>query len=117
MVRGYVNSPAFDRAEYLLKEPTDSDESNLQKLLRGRIDLAVIDWHTARHLIENRIPRGIGRLEPLEPPLQVKPLYLGVSKQVPGYRSVVADFNRAISDLSSEGALEQIRRKHDIEAP
>ncbi len=117
VVRGYVNSPAFDRAEYLLKEPTDSDESNLQKLLRGRIDLAVIDWHTARHLLENRIPQGIGRLEPLEPPLQVKPLYLGVSKQVPGYRSVVADFNRAISDLSSEGALEQIRRKHDIEAP
>ena len=117
VVRGYVNSPAFDRAGYLTKEPTDNDESNLRKLLRGRIDLAVIDLYTARHLLEHRIPGGAGRLEPLEPPLQVKPLFLGVSKRVPAYRTVVADFNRALSGMTSEGVLEEIRRKHHIDAP
>jgi ABC-type amino acid transport substrate-binding protein len=117
VVRGYVNSPAFDRADYLLKEPTDSDESNLRKLLRGRIDLAVIDLHTARYLLQNRLSRGVGRLEPLEPPLQVKPLYLGVSREVPGYRAVVADFNRSIAGMSAEGVLEEIRSRHGVGAP
>lgn len=117
VVRGYVNAPAFDRAEDLIKEPTDSDESNLRKLLRGRIDLAVIDRHTAGHLLENRISEGIGRLEPLGPPLQVKPLYLGMSMEVPGHQAVVSDFNRALARMASEGMLEEIRRRHGVAPP
>jgi ABC-type amino acid transport substrate-binding protein len=117
VVRGYVNTPALDRADYLLKEVTDSDESNLRKLLRGRIDLAVIDRHTAEHLLENRLPHGIGRLEPLGPPLQVKPLYLCVSTRIPEHGTVVADFDRALDRMTSEGVLEEIRRKHGIGAP
>ncbi|MCF8061123.1 MAG: transporter substrate-binding domain-containing protein [Deltaproteobacteria bacterium] len=117
VVRGYVNSPAFDQAEYLLKESTDSDESNLRKLLKGRIDLAVIDLYTARHLLENRIPKGLVHLEPLEPPLEVKTLHLAVSRRLPGYRAVVADFNRALSRLSSDGTLEEIKTRQGIHAP
>lgn len=117
VVRGYVNAPAFDKAQYLQKEPTDSDESNLRKLLKGRIDLAVIDRYTARHLIDTRLPHAADRLLPLDPPLQIKPLYLGVSKQIPAYRTIVADFNRALSEISAAGVLEDIKRKNDIHEP
>ncbi|MFO7785349.1 MAG: transporter substrate-binding domain-containing protein [Desulfatiglandales bacterium] len=117
VVRGYVNSPAFDKAGYLQKEVAESDESNLQKLLKGRIDLAVIDKYTARYLIETRIPQAAGRLLPLDPPLQIKPLYLGVSKKIPGYRTIVADFNRALSEISSEGIVEAIKKRSGIHEP
>jgi polar amino acid transport system substrate-binding protein len=117
VVRGYVNSPAFDRAGYLQKEATDSDESNLRKLLKGRIDLAVIDRDTAAHLIETRIPGAAGRLVPLDRPLQVKPLYLAVSKNIPGYSTIVADFNRALEEMSSEGLLQAIKERHGIRGP
>ncbi len=117
VVRGYVNSPAFDRAGYLLKEVADSDESNLRKLLKGRIDLVVIDRHTARHIIETRIPHVADRLISLEPPLQVKPLYLAVSKKIPGYRTIVSNFNRALSETTSEGLIEAIKNKSGIHEP
>ena len=117
VVRGYVNSPAFDAADYLEKEPTTSDESNLRKLYRGRIDLAVVDLYTAQHLLETRIPQARAALEHLDPPLQIKPLYVGVSREIDGYASIVADFNTSLRVLSENGTLERIREKHGLGTP
>lgn len=117
VVRGYVNSPAFDAATYLEKEPTTSDESNLRKLFRGRIDLAVIDLYTSQHLLETRIPQAREALEPMGPPLQIKPLYVGVSREVEKYASMVADFNKSLRILSENGALESIKQRHGLSAP
>lgn len=117
VVRGYVNAPAFDEAAFLRKEAADSDESNLRKLLKGRIDLAVIDRHTARHLIATRIPEAAGRLVPLAPPLQIKPLYLGVSRRISRHDAIVEDFNRSLSEARSDGTLNAIQRKHGVGQP
>lgn len=117
VVRGYVNSPAFDAADYFEKEPTTSDESNLRKLYRGRIDLAVVDLYTAQHLIETRIPQARDALEHLDPPLQIKPLHVGVSRELDGYASIVADFNTSLRILSEDGTLESIRKRHGLSAP
>lgn len=117
VVRGYVNSPAFDAAAYLEKEPTNSDESNLRKLYRGRIDLAVVDLYTAQYLLEDCIPEAREALEPMDPPLQIKPLYVGISREVDGYASIVAAFNRSLRFLSENGALEAIRKRHGLSAP
>jgi len=117
VVRGYVNSPAFDAATYLEKEPTTNDETNLLKLYRGRIDLAVVDLYTAQHLFETRISEARDVLEPMNPPLQIKPLYVGVSRNIEGYATIVKDFNRSLRALSENGTLESIRRKYGLGAP
>lgn len=40
---GYTYSPDFASAPYFTREPVDTHEQNLRKLLRGHIDLALID--------------------------------------------------------------------------
>ncbi|MFM8455093.1 MAG: substrate-binding periplasmic protein, partial [Gammaproteobacteria bacterium] len=43
VVRDYVNTEVFDKANYLKKEESVSDENNLRKLSNRRIDFVVID--------------------------------------------------------------------------
>jgi len=112
VVRGYVNSPAFDAADYLKKEFTNSDESNLRKLLKGRIDLVVIDKYTAEHLIKRAIPEGLNQLESLEPYLQVKQLYLAVSRRVSGYQQMLEAFNYGLRQITEDGSIKKIMKKH-----
>ena len=82
VVRGYVNTPEFDAADYLRKDIANSDELNLRKLLKGRVDLVVIDKFTAQHILSTAIPEGVDAIEFLEPHLQEKPLYqVMVAKQ------------------------------------
>jgi polar amino acid transport system substrate-binding protein len=62
VVAGYVNTPDFDAmVEYrqLWVEPVMDDETNLRKVLEGRIDLAVIDQHVFNWILRSsRFFRG-----------------------------------------------------------
>ncbi len=111
VVRGYVNTPAFDAADYLDKRLVNSDKQNLLKVLTGRIDLAVIDKYTALQIIETSIPKAEGKLDFLEPPLQVKPLYVGFCRK-PGYRKRLEAFNRALKEMKSQGVIRSIYAGH-----
>ena len=112
VVRGYVNSPEFDAADYLTKDIANSDEINLKKLLKGRLDLVVIDKFTSQSILNKIIPEGRDVLECLKPHLQVKPLYLAVSRKVEGYQHIVKDFNYGLKQISDEGLIKKIMQKH-----
>lgn len=114
VVRGYVNSQAFDDADYLLKEEANSDEINLKKLGHGRVDLIVIDRYVARHLLATRLPQLAGQLEFMEPPLEYKPLYLAFSKQHPNWQRYLSAFNTALAAMREDGSLQAILRDNQI---
>lgn len=83
MVRGYVNREDFDADRSLTKDAVTNDWQNLEKLLRGRIDLAVVDRYTGYHLLARNVPALKDRLVFIEPPLEVKLLYVLVPKDTP----------------------------------
>ncbi len=112
VVRGYVNTKAFDEADFLEKDETVTDEQNIQKLLARRVDLIFIDQYVARHLLETRIPQGKGELTFLEPPLETKPLYIAFSKRAPDQAKKREDFNAGLDRIRKSGALQAILRKH-----
>jgi polar amino acid transport system substrate-binding protein len=116
VVRGYVNTAAFDAADFIAKKIVNSDKQNLLKVLTGRIDLAVIDMYTAQHIIDTAIPQARGKLDFMMPPLDIKPLYVGFSKSRPGYHKRLEAFNQALKELSNKGIISQIYTKHRFHA-
>ena len=113
IVRGSRNPPGFDAAE-LKTEVANSDKLNLTKLAKERVDLILIDRGTAKHIISNELATYEGQLESIEPPLEVLPLYLLISKKIAGYEKKVDDFNRGLKMLQDEGGVQAILQKHGM---
>lgn len=108
VVRGYVNREDFDRADYLHKEVVTHDWQNLEKLLRGRLDLAVVDRYTGYHLLARHAPALRERLEFIEQPLAVKPLYVLVPRSRLDGQQLNARIDRSLRTLHRSGRIEQM---------
>lgn len=114
VVRGYLNTKAFDDATFLFKDEAVTDEQNLQKLIAKRVDLIFIDQYVARHLIDTRFPWVRDDLAFLEPMLETKPLHVAFSRRAADREQKVKDFNEGLAKLQRSGALKAILRRHGI---
>ncbi|MGC4008574.1 MAG: transporter substrate-binding domain-containing protein [Pseudomonas sp.] len=108
VVRGYVNQEGFDAADFLNKDVVSSDWQNLEKLLRGRIDLAVVDRYTGYQLLSQNAPALREQLEFVDPPLEVKPLYVLVPKKRAEGEALAASLDRGLRTLRRSGRLQQL---------
>lgn len=117
VVRGYLNTPTFDAADYLIKIEADDDLANLRNLAEGRIDLAVIDRHVAAHLIRTRQPEFATTLAPMSPPLGDMALYIAFSRKSPRMTEIRAAFNRGLDTLRAEGQFNALRKRLLDERP
>jgi len=115
IVRAYVNTSEFDAAAYLKKDIADDDEQNLKKLLKGRVDLIIIDKFTAQHILNTRLPEGKALLEFLEPPLDMKSFHLLVSRNIKDSAQTLHDFHRGLQEMVADGTISRILKKHNLE--
>lgn len=115
VVRGYVNQSAFDAADFLNKEVVSNDWQNLEKLLRGRIDLAVVDRYTGYQLLDQNAPALRDQLVFVEPPLDIKPLYVLVPKNRPEGEALAASLDRSLRTLRRSGRLQQLIAEAHLE--
>lgn len=112
IVRGYVNTQDFDNAQYLKKDPAKDDLTNLKKLGAGRIDLMIADKFVGLYLIKNQLPRYIGKIEPIEPILEQKELFLCISKKSKNSLAKLKAFNEGLEKIKKNKTIEQILIKH-----
>lgn len=117
VVRGYLNTPVFDAADYLHKEEANDDATNLRKLVYGRIDLAVIDRRVAEHLIRTDYPGYASKLEPMSPALAEIPLFIAFSRKAPRQRETLAAFNRGLAALRTDGRLAALHQRYILNPP
>jgi len=115
VVRGYVNQSAFDAADYLNKEVVSNDWQNLEKLLRGRIDLAVTDRYTGYQLLAQNAPALRDQLVFVEPPLDIKPLYVLVPRKRAEGEALAASLDRGLRTLQRSGRLQQLIAEAHLE--
>lgn len=113
IVRGYRNPPAFDTA-HLQTDIADTDATNLKKLAEKRIDLILIDRGTATHLLQHELPAYREHLEAVEPPVEVLPMHLIISKKTNDYQTKMDDFNKGLELLSTEGGIAAIMTQHNM---
>jgi polar amino acid transport system substrate-binding protein len=112
VVRGYLNTPAFDAASYLIKEEANDDATNLRKLVYGRIDLAVIDRRVAEYLIRTTYPQYASRIAPMQPALAEVPLYIAFSRKAPRLGDSLATFNRGLAAMRIDGRLDALYQRY-----
>lgn len=110
VVRGYSNPPGFDEAELTLEEVSE-DKLNLSKLLRGRIDLVLIDKIAGQHILNTEHSDRKNEVEWLAS-VEVNPQYLVFSKKAPGYAKKLQDFNIGLKAITDDGTLEKIMSSH-----
>ncbi|MBF0552317.1 MAG: hypothetical protein HQK60_17515 [Deltaproteobacteria bacterium] len=59
-----------------------------------------------------KLPMYRDELEFMEPPLEIKPLYIAFSKQAKGYEEKLAAFNRGLKLIREDGTLDKIILSH-----
>lgn len=112
IVKGYANTPVFDAANFLTKKVAKSDTDNIAWLLRGQVDLIVIDRYVARNIMVKKYPWHSDKVEFMYPPLSVKKLYLAVSKKSGNPEKLVRDFNAGLRILKEDGIVDQLKHQY-----
>lgn len=114
VVRGYANPPVIGTESFEVVRAVN-DRENMENLMEGRIDLAVMDRRVGRYLIRQHHLGKKDQVTFMEPPLAVRPLFLAISKNTPDPEKMISAFNRALSSMAEDGVLKRIRESHGIE--
>lgn len=113
-VRGAVQAPEFERADYLQREFVADDLQNLDKLALGRLDLIVIDKYRAGDLMTSFRPHLVGKLEFLNPPLFQSEFHVAFAKAAPAAAEYKAAFDRGVAKLRQQGEIERLIARHGL---
>lgn len=113
VVRGYVNTVEFDSADFLNKEPAKDDLSNLNMLVSGRVDLCLADKFVGEYLLGKHLKDKQGMLEFMDTPLEIKQLYVCLSKKTRHHDLIMDRFNESLEAMMADGTFERILNTHD----
>jgi len=110
VVRGYVNTEEFDKADFLKKETANDDITNLRKLVGNRLELIVGDKFVGTYLMKQDMPDKAGEVEFISPVLEEKSLYLCISKKIPDAEAKIKAFNDGLKAIKDNGTLATIMK-------
>jgi polar amino acid transport system substrate-binding protein len=112
VVAGYVTTPEFDAATFLTKVEAPTDEENVRQLFQDKVQLIVIGKYVAQNIVAKKFPWRLADLEFMEPPLEIKYLYIAFSKQASGFEKKLKDFNAGLKLIKEDGILERIMSRY-----
>ncbi|OUR96411.1 hypothetical protein A9Q84_08650 [Halobacteriovorax marinus] len=99
LVNGYNNTEFIDTNKKISKSYSRDDFINLKKLLRNRIDVISIDREVARYLISKNKTKFQDHLSLISPALDIKKLFLGISKNTSKSKKTFNDFNTGLKKI------------------
>ncbi|WP_431689388.1 substrate-binding periplasmic protein [Hahella sp. NBU794] len=107
-------SPEFDKAEaeYLNMEYAFDAETNIRKLLAGRLDLVVEKKQRIVQLVNTVFASEAHKLAFVNPPLHTNYFHNCVSKVNPDYQKIIHDFNLGLDIIRKDGTEARILKKH-----
>ncbi|WP_416397507.1 substrate-binding periplasmic protein [Allohahella sp. A8] len=107
---GYSYGTDFDEAvrkKVLKVSSAASDAANLERLIKGEIDLFPVDALVGEHLLETLFPLDADSLVYDENPLLQEPVHLLVSRDHPEAQKIIQIFNRGLRAIKSSGLYEK----------
>ena len=113
-VRNYAYDKDFLETQDLIKIPQNHIIQNLLKLTQGEIDLTLGDEMAIRYEINQYMKGNEEQLEFLNKPLSKRKLRIAVSKNNHVAKTIVDDFNQAITKMKSDGTLAKIINKYQF---
>ena len=103
-VTGYYYVPLFKKAGLTI-DYVNKEIYAMEKLRLGRIDLMPVNELVGRHLIKNHFPDCIDKFKTLDKPLTINPLQLIVSRDYPGSKELLYQFNQALRKCIEKGLI------------
>ncbi|MDX1451948.1 MAG: transporter substrate-binding domain-containing protein [Oleiphilaceae bacterium] len=114
VVRGYALPAKLSLASLSVQRVT-SDQQNIEKLVRGYIDVTIIDRALAKYLMRQFAPSKIDLYQALNPPLEIENQHLIFSRKAENYAAKLASFNAAYLQLKAEGRVSQLLKEHGLD--
>lgn len=105
--RGYSVNEEFDNADYLDKEPEESQVLNLRKLFAGRIDLIAGSFASIRYVAQEQ-GHDVDELVFLQPTLKENTLHIMISRAIDDGDELMADFHEGLSEIREDGTYDRI---------
>ncbi|MFC3095110.1 amino acid ABC transporter substrate-binding protein [Alteromonas sediminis] len=120
VVRGYQNTPAFDKLmdNGILRVTEATDDNHLLRLLlNGRVDVAVGDPlvfdDLYQEIVNGSEPTTLPSITHLTPSLGVKDLYFAFSKQTPDWQATIQLFNQTLLKFTNNSIIERLRAESE----
>ncbi len=111
---GLHYSAELEQATYLKKSFVKRALQNLKKLERNRVDLVLVDKYAADCLLKGKLKYIANKLEQIDPPYLVLPMYMAFNKKVPGVEKIVDKFNESIDQIKKDGSMMKIFDKYNF---
>lgn len=112
VVKDYAYEESFISLNDIIRIPQNHLVQNLLSLRKGDIDLTLGDQRTILYDLNQYMKGSIKELEFLPKPLAKRGLRIAVSKVNPNHRAIVADFNRVIEKMKSDGSYKKVFSRH-----
>ena len=93
-----------------------SDQDNLQKLLRGEVDFLLVDELLIRYVRQHQKSDAAKYLQIGTTPLVRRTLHFAVRRALPGSAAIVEKFNAEIKNMLADGTYNKILRVNWIRA-
>jgi len=86
----------------------ESERENLQRLLRGEVDVVLVDELVVHALFERQGERARALLERGTRPIVRDTLHLALRRDLPGARSILRRFDAAVREMLADGSYNRI---------
>ena len=107
LVQGYLQPQGLRQSQPNLVQVA-ADEQAFLMLAKGRVDLVPADKLNGLYLLDNKLPQYAAQLDWLTPALELRPMYLLLSKQDPRSELLMQQFNTGLTALRQSGQYQQI---------
>ncbi|MES9997571.1 transporter substrate-binding domain-containing protein [Desulfovibrio aminophilus] len=112
VVRGRVNTAAFDARPDMIKEAVTGDLQNLRKLAIGRVDLVLADRNVGLFLAQKYMGADAERIEFMLPVLEEKALHIRFPIVKPDSLTLVRAFDAGLASMSADGSLGMLQARY-----
>lgn len=113
VVRGYQNTPEFDKhldLGFFNAIEARDDAQNLKMLLAERVDYIVADPNVATYLLEHDKATFKNKIKLINPPFQENDFYFAISKKFKQWQSLQAEINAKLAEFITAGTLNSIQQ-------
>ncbi|MEM2131456.1 MAG: transporter substrate-binding domain-containing protein, partial [Candidatus Woesearchaeota archaeon] len=110
-VKDYGYPEEFKKAN-LTKIESVFDFENIDKLLKGEVDLIIIDKAQFQYYKNNFYSNS--KIYCLSPSLKSIPAHVIITKKLPNYLKIIYDFNEGLKKIKYDGTYDKILKKNNM---
>lgn len=109
---GFLYADDFDHADYLNKVVVTTALQGVRMVAFDRADLTLDSAEVIEHAIRSEDPGLLERVEFVDTPLAKRDVRMAVRNNFPGKGKLVADFNRTLKEMRTDGSLDALLAQH-----